>query len=207
MTWAKNKINNAFEKGAETSTYVKAYLDYQIKLKKLEASKAVGKSLTSVAQSLIIGAFIFGVSLFGFMAGAMWLADLLGSYSLAFLIVAGVILLFLILFILLRRAIVERPMNQLASQTFFQHGLPADSEITLRKKIEKLEEMIAESSQDIPESISDIKVVDFLPTKLSEVGSSGLLKGATNFLSGQTKNTLVNIVGKLLLKSISKNKK
>ncbi len=81
------------------------YVDAQIENVKLRAVKGLSVGTSSLAGLLLIFAVLSVLLLTFSFACVMWLGEILGSYSLAAFIVAGVLLLILGILLLLRKSL------------------------------------------------------------------------------------------------------
>lgn len=178
MDQAKQKINLAVEKGAETTEYIKAYIDYQSQLKRLELSKTVSAGASSAILSLIMVSFI-GVIFFFLLIGlSYFLGDYFNSIPLGFLAVASGIFILLIFILLLQKFIIKRPVKKATYGAFFKNGLPKDNEEVLKKKVTQLENLISDSTQHIPSAVKELKPKDFIPEKVNKIANNAILSSA-----------------------------
>lgn len=176
MAGAKTKFNQAIEKSAETSEYLKAYAHQQIQLQKLKLSKSIGKATAGIAEKIIIGVLFLMIFFFLLLATAFWLATVFNSYILAFLCIAGVLLLLFIIFLLTKKSLLQRPIYSQASKAVFNDELPKESEADLKLKIHRLELLLEESAKDIPETLQTLNAKDFLPEQVNAISNSFVVK-------------------------------
>lgn len=180
MNQAKQKINLAVEKGAETTEYIKAYIDYQSQLKRLELSKTISKNASSAILSLIMVSFI-GVIFFFLLIGlAYFLGDYFNSTPMGFLAVSGGIFIVLVIIVLFSKFIIKRPIKKATYRAFFKNGLPKDNERILKRKINELETLISDSTQHIPDTVKKLKPKDFIPPKVNKIANNAILSSAVS---------------------------
>jgi hypothetical protein len=103
----------------EIQDNAKAYLDSSIAYYKLWGFKVAMKSTTMILKFILMSICLLIFLLFASIAGAFALAELLNSYALGFLSVAGIYLVFAILFFLVKDKIVEGPILEKFSDIFF----------------------------------------------------------------------------------------
>ena len=82
---------------------IKNYIQDQIALVKLEGVEAIGRVAAQVAFLVLVGLFIMIFIILLSFGGAFYLGELLDNRVHGFLIMAGVYLVLIILFILLKR--------------------------------------------------------------------------------------------------------
>ena len=97
----------------------KAYLESSIAYYKLWGFKVAMKSTTLALKFILIAICLVIVLLFISVAGALAIGNLLHSYPLGFLIVAGVYLILALLLFLVKDKIVEGPILEKFSEIFF----------------------------------------------------------------------------------------
>jgi len=108
----KNNVNDIQEN-------TKAYLDSSIAYYKLWGFKVAMKSTTMVIKFFLIAVFLLIFLLFVSIAGAVLLGELVASYALGFLIVAGIYLLLAVLLFFVKDKIIEGPILERFSEIFF----------------------------------------------------------------------------------------
>lgn len=107
----KEQINQVEEGG---KSYLKNSLDYY----RLQSFKSMMKGLTMAAKIMLVGGVATLALLFLSLSASFWLAELLESTALGFLIVGGFyILIGLILYAF--RSKIERPMLKKFSKFYF----------------------------------------------------------------------------------------
>ena len=97
----------------------KAYVENSIAYYKLWGFKVAMKSTTLILKFILIAICMMIVLLFLSVAAALAIGDLLDSYVLGFLIVAGVYLVLAILLFMVKDKIVEGPILEKFSEIFF----------------------------------------------------------------------------------------
>lgn len=90
-----------------------AYAEMKLRILKLTAIERAADILASLSHGLVLVLFGFFSVLFLFMALGFYLAEVLGSAALGFLIVGGVYLLLTLLFILMQDKFRLTLMNKL----------------------------------------------------------------------------------------------
>jgi hypothetical protein len=107
------------ERVDEIQDNAKAYLDSSIAYYKLWGFKVAMKSTTLILKFILISICLLIFLLFASIAGAFALGEVMNSYALGFLSVAGIYLVFAILLFLIKDKIVEGPILQKFSDIFF----------------------------------------------------------------------------------------
>ncbi|TBX71200.1 competence protein [Flavobacterium silvisoli] len=97
----------------------KAYVETSLAYYKLWGFKVAMKSTTLAVKFLLIALCLTIVLLFVSVAGALALGDILGSYPLGFLFIAGIFLVLALLLFLVKDKIVEGPILEKFSEIFF----------------------------------------------------------------------------------------
>jgi len=96
-----------------------AYVETSLAYYKLWGFKVAMKSTTLAVKFFLISLCLTIVLLFVSVAGALALGDVLGSYPLGFLLVAGIFLVLALLLFLVKDKIVEGPILEKFSEIFF----------------------------------------------------------------------------------------
>jgi ABC-type multidrug transport system fused ATPase/permease subunit len=113
----------AFEELKENAEAVqenaKAYIESSIAYYKLWGFNVAMKSTTLMLKFFLIAICLMLVLLFVSIAGAIFIGNLLDSYSLGFLVVAGIYLVLALLLFLVKDKIVEGPILEKFSEIFF----------------------------------------------------------------------------------------
>ncbi len=98
---------------------IQEYVDVRVNLIKLHTAENISKILTQTATFAIVGYLMFFILLFFSFAVGFFLAERLHSNELGFLSVAGIYMLLLILFLTVRKRIIERPIIKAVVKLFF----------------------------------------------------------------------------------------
>jgi amino acid transporter len=113
----------AFEELKENTEAIqenaKAYIESSISYYKLWGFKVAMKSTTLILKFFLIAICLMIVLFFVSIAGAMALGNVLHSYPLGFLCVAGLYLIIALLLFLVKDKIVEGPILEKFSEIFF----------------------------------------------------------------------------------------
>jgi hypothetical protein len=107
------------ERVDEIQDHAKSYLDSSLAYYKLWGFKVAMKSTTMILKFILISICLLIFLLFASIAGAFALSEVLNSYALGFLSVAGIYLIFAILLFLIKDKIVEGPILEKFSDIFF----------------------------------------------------------------------------------------
>ena len=97
----------------------KAYLESSISYYKLWGFKVAMKSTTMILKFFLISICLMIFLLFISIAGAIALGEMMASYPIGFLIVAGIYLVLALLLFLVKDKIVEGPILEKFSEIFF----------------------------------------------------------------------------------------
>lgn len=207
-TNAQEKLNSAIEKGAETTTYIKSYIDNQLLLKRSQLSHGVGKGL-SMATLLMIGSFMAAlIFFFSMIALGFYFSSQFDSFTKGFLTVAGIVLLVFLVILLLRKFLINKPLDKMAHQLFLQDQ-PEINEEELKTKISTLEKLIEETSKEIPNTVKGIEAKDFLPNQVVNLSNNSLIKTGLNlansfFIKNKGLRTVINTATNIV-NSVSKD--
>lgn len=102
---------------------IKEYVQLRIRLAVLVSTEKAAELYASTISNLILGVFLLMVFLFGSLGLAFYLAELLGSHWCGFLCVAGIYLLLALIFQLLKKKMVEKPlMDQAVRKLLAEKG-------------------------------------------------------------------------------------
>jgi hypothetical protein len=96
-----------------------SYVDKRVDLLKLHLVGELSRFTASFALKLGVLYLLFFVLMFVSLAGAFFLGDLLGSNGKGFMIVAGIYLFLVVIFILMRRIWVQKPIIESFIKLFF----------------------------------------------------------------------------------------
>lgn len=95
------------------------YIGIRIDLVKLHTAENISRMLSSAVNLTIIGYLLFFILFFISFAAGFFLGSVFNSNELGFLFVACFYILILVLFLVLRRKIVERPVIKAIMKLFF----------------------------------------------------------------------------------------
>jgi Putative Actinobacterial Holin-X, holin superfamily III len=95
------------------------YLEVRLDLIKLHTAENISKILSKVVNIAIIGFLMVFIFLFLSFAAGYFFAEHFQSNKLGFLCVAGIYLILLIVFLLTKKQIVERPIIKSTIKLFF----------------------------------------------------------------------------------------
>ena len=113
----------AFEELKENTEKIqeqtKVYIDSHLAYYKLWGFKVAMKSTTMILKFFLISICLMIFLLFISIAGAIALGEMMDSYSIGFLIVAGIYLVLALLLFLVKDKIVEGPILEKFSEIFF----------------------------------------------------------------------------------------
>lgn len=96
----------------------KNYIEISKSYYKLKVFKIVTKASTKILKILIVGGLCFMSFLFLLVSGTIWLGNELQNFALAFLIVAGVLLILSIVLYLIRNSIDSFVIKKTAKDFF-----------------------------------------------------------------------------------------
>ena len=97
----------------------KAYIETSLAYYKLLGFKVAMKSTTLMVKFFLIAFFLMIVLLFISIAGAFFFGEMLNSYPLGFLCIAGIYLVLALLLFFVKDRIVEGPILAKFSEIFF----------------------------------------------------------------------------------------
>ena len=95
------------------------YIEVKLDLVRLHTAENLSRIFSNVATIAVIGYLLFFIILFISIAAGYFIGSLLDSNELGFLCVAGFCTLLLILFLVFRKQIVERPVIKAIVRLFF----------------------------------------------------------------------------------------
>jgi len=96
-----------------------SYVDKRVDLLKLHLVEEISKFTAGFAVKLGVLYLLFFFLAFASLAGAFFLGEILKSVSQGFIIIAGVYLLLAIIFFLMRRILVQKPIIKAFINIFF----------------------------------------------------------------------------------------
>jgi len=98
---------------------IKDYIEVRLDLIKLHTAENISRIVSNAASYAIIGYLLFFILLFISLAGGYYFASLLQSNELGFLCIAGIYLLLMIIFLIYRKQLIERPVIKAIVKLFF----------------------------------------------------------------------------------------
>jgi hypothetical protein len=98
---------------------IQEYLEVRLDLLKLHTSENISRILSNAATLAVIGYMLFFILLFLSFAAGYFFAAKLNSNELGFLCIAGIYLIFLIVFLIFKKSIIERPVIRAMVRLFF----------------------------------------------------------------------------------------
>lgn len=103
-------ISDITKNGKGLKTQIENIVSDNIEYYKLLGFRVATKSATGLVKFLVVSSACFLIVLFLSLAGGFALAEYLDSISYGFLAMAGIIFLLLILFLALRKYLIDRPV-------------------------------------------------------------------------------------------------
>jgi hypothetical protein len=98
---------------------IQEYIEVRIDLLRLHTAENISRILSSAVKAVITGYLLLFILLFLSFAGGYFFGSLFHSTELGFLCVAGFYLLVLLIFLMLRKQIVESPIIKAVVKLFF----------------------------------------------------------------------------------------
>ncbi len=98
---------------------IQEYIEVKLDLIRLNTAENLSRILSNAVNAAIIGYLLLFILLLLSFGGAYFFGSLLNSTELGFLCVAGFYLLVLILFVVFRKQMVERPIIKAIMKMFF----------------------------------------------------------------------------------------
>ena len=108
-----------FEDLSKIKQEIQEYLEVRLDLLKLHTAENISRILSNTATIAIIGYLLFFILLFLSFSAGYFFATKLHSNELGFLCVAGIYLVLLVIFLILKKRIVERPVIKAIVRLFF----------------------------------------------------------------------------------------
>ena len=130
----------------------KGYIDSQLDLVKLRSIKGLSQGTSAIVGLLLIFLIAGALMTVLLLALVLWLGEILNSYALASLIVAGVLLVLLVLLFARRRYLFRNSFVSMYTDVFFpEEAWPAglDSMDSLDKAIDRTESRIRKEKAGI----------------------------------------------------------
>ncbi|KAA2245034.1 hypothetical protein F0L74_03480 [Chitinophaga agrisoli] len=100
----------------QTGKVAKEYLETRLDLIKLQAAGKLSKALGlffSLTMAFLL--FFFVIVFLGMVVG-FWIGELTGSYTIGFSCAAGLFVLLLIIMLIFRKALIQRPLSNMLVQ-------------------------------------------------------------------------------------------
>jgi len=113
----KKTIRN---EASEISEEVESYVQNKINLTKLQIAEDISRLFSSTAIIVVLSYFSFFTLLMLSLAGGHFLSSILGSTELGFLIIAAIYALLALVFFLMRKKVVQKPIIKSITRMFFQ---------------------------------------------------------------------------------------
>lgn len=104
----------------QSTTYLKSLIEVKVDQAKLQAVERSSKVISSLFTVLVIGATAGLTALFGFLALAIYVGQILDNLPLGFLSVAGLLLVITLCFYQLRRHLITNPVISYIIQLIYE---------------------------------------------------------------------------------------
>jgi hypothetical protein len=98
---------------------IQEYIEVRLDLLRLHTAENISRILSSAVNAAVIGYLLLIILLFLSFAGGFFFGSLLHSNELGFLCVAGFYLLVLVIFLVVRKQVVEKPIINAIMKLFF----------------------------------------------------------------------------------------
>jgi hypothetical protein len=98
---------------------IQEYIETRIDLVRLHTAENLSRIFSSAVNTLIIGYLLLLILLFLSLSAGYLFASLLNSNSLGFLCVAGFYIIALVIYLIIKKNIVERPVIRSIMRLFF----------------------------------------------------------------------------------------
>lgn len=95
------------------------YVEVRLDLIRLHTAENVSRMFSSAATIVVVGYLMFFILLFGSFALGFYLGKILESTELGFLAVSAIYFIILLVFLVFRKQIVEKPIIKAIVQLFF----------------------------------------------------------------------------------------
>lgn len=99
---------------------VEVAFDSHLEYYKLFGFRVLAKTATDLVNIFVIGFFALSILFFVSIGGAFMLGEWLGNLGLGFLIIAGFLIILAVVFYLLRKRIIQRPVLRRMSDIYFK---------------------------------------------------------------------------------------
>lgn len=110
------QLNNELKEAKEE---LEEYIQARVDLVKLHTAENLSKFFSGMLIKMGLFYLFFFVLLFVSLAGAFWLDRILDTNGAGFLIIAGIYLVFGLIFYALRKKLIEQPIIQAVIHLFF----------------------------------------------------------------------------------------
>lgn len=107
------------EELTETKAEIEEYINARVDLVRLHTAENLSRFFSGLIVKLVVFFLIFFAFLFVSLAAAYWIDQIVGQQGTGFLFVAGFYFFCALLFWLLRRKLVEKPIIKSFIQLFF----------------------------------------------------------------------------------------
>jgi hypothetical protein len=98
---------------------IQEYIEVRLDLLRLHTAENISRILSSAAKTTVIGYLLLFILLFLSFAAGYFFGSLFNSNELGFLCVAGFYTLVLVIFLMFREKIIERPIIKSVMKLFF----------------------------------------------------------------------------------------
>lgn len=95
------------------------YVEVRLDLIRLHTAESLAKIISDASKIVVLGYILFFILLFLSMAAGYMFADLFDSFTLGFMAVAGFYTIILIIFLIFREKIIDRPIIKAILKLFF----------------------------------------------------------------------------------------
>lgn len=96
------------------------YVDDRLLLLKIQAAEKSGKLLSAVITIAVVALFSFFILLFLSIMGGYYFAEVTGSMFYGFSIIAGIYIVFLLVFLILNKQVLAKRIIDLVIRIFFE---------------------------------------------------------------------------------------
>jgi len=98
---------------------IQEYIDARLELIRLHTAENLSRILSNTLKIAALGYLLFFILLFVSFAGGYYFGTLLNSTELGFLCVAGFYMFIMVIFLVFRKQIIERPIIKAIIKLFF----------------------------------------------------------------------------------------
>lgn len=98
---------------------IQEYIEVRLDLLRLHTAENISRIMSSAVSAAVIGYLLLIILLFLSFAGGYFFGTLLKSTELGFLCVAGIYTLLLVVFLVFRKQVIERPVIKAVMKLFF----------------------------------------------------------------------------------------